>query len=70
MRSSVLQGSGLIHKTSIDKLVMGQQMLVLAHAWPLLAYCHHPWNGKSATLLREGAYCPGVLLWEKMLADV
>jgi hypothetical protein len=28
-----------------------------------------PMDGESAALLREGAYCCGLLLWEKLLAD-
>jgi hypothetical protein len=60
MRSSISQGSGLID------ISLGQQAGNGAAAVGLLS---PPMDGESAALLREAAYCRGLLLWEKLLAD-
>jgi hypothetical protein len=69
MRSSILQGSGLIG------IFLGQQAgngAAAVGAGARLAvglFLSPPMDGESAVLSREGVYCRGLFLWEKWLAD-
>jgi hypothetical protein len=67
MRSSISQGSGLIN-ISLGQHAGNGAAAVGAGARLAVGLLSPTMDGKSAALSREGAYCRGLLLWEKLLA--
>jgi hypothetical protein len=68
MRSSISQGSGLID-ISLGQQAGNGAAAVGAGARLAVGLLSPPMDGESAALSREAAYCRGLLLWEKLLAD-
>jgi hypothetical protein len=68
MRSSILQGRGLID-ISLGQQAGNGAAAVGAGARLAVGLLSPPMDGESAALSREVAYCRGLLLWEKWLAD-
>jgi hypothetical protein len=68
MRSSISQGSRLID-ISLGQQAGNGEAAVGAGARLAVGLFSPPMDGESAALSREGAYCCGLLLWEKLLPD-